>query len=245
MPNNKNFKLIAVGDTHGRDNWKKILEQEKEFDRFIFIGDYFDTREGISVDQQIKNFTEILDFKKANPDKVVLIIGNHDFHYLKGAGETYSGYAQYAAMDINEVLEPAVSSGHIQICYIYDELLFSHAGVTKTWVEENDIDFNNLEQSINILFMKNLEAFRFTYGENLDRSGDDVCQSPIWVRIPSLLKDMVQGFIFVIGHTTLKELYMDNNIIGIDCLGTSGEYLVIIDGMAYAKNLNDENTNFE
>lgn len=230
-------KVICVGDIHGRDIWKQIVKVEEDFDKFLFIGDYFDSRDGIDASTQIQNFKEILEFKKSNPDKVFLLIGNHDFHYLKGCGETYSGYQQYAAIDINEVLQPAITSGHLQICHVFDEYIFSHAGLTQTWVDNNEIDLYNIEESVNIKFMKNMEAFRFEYGENLDRSGDDVTQSPIWVRIPSLLKDMVKGFTYIIGHTTIREMHMTNNIIAIDCLGTSGEYLVIQNGEPFARKI--------
>jgi predicted phosphodiesterase len=231
------MKIVALGDTHGRDIWKQIVKVEEDFDKFIFIGDYFDTREGIDASTQIQNFKEILEFKKANPDKVFLLIGNHDFHYLKGCGETYSGYQQYAAMDINEVLQPAITSGHMQICHVFDEYIFSHAGLTLTWCENNEIDLYNIEESVNVRFMKNMESFKFEYGENLDRSGDDVTQSPIWVRIPSLFRDMVKGFTYIVGHTTVKEMHMASNIIAIDCLGTSNEYLVIQDGQAFARKI--------
>jgi predicted phosphohydrolase len=237
------MKIVALGDTHGRDIWKTIVKVEEDFDKFIFIGDYFDTREDIDVSVQIQNFKEILEFKKANPDKVFLLIGNHDYHYLKGCGETYSGYQQYAAMDINEVLQPAVTSGHLQICHVYDEYIFSHAGLTNTWCENNEIDLYNIEESVNVKFMKNMESFRFEYGENLDKSGDDVTQSPIWVRIPSLFRDMVKGFTYIIGHTTVKQMHMANNIIAIDCLSTSNEYLVIQNGEAFARKIVLNNNN--
>jgi len=231
------MKIVAVGDTHGRNLWKLISTIESDADKFIFIGDYFDSRDNISASEQIENFKQILAFKKENPDKVVLLIGNHDFHYLKGCGETYSGYQQYAAMDINEVLQPAVSSGHMQICYIHDEFIFTHAGITNTWAENNEIDLYNIEESVNIKLMKNMESFKFEYGENLDRSGDDITQSPIWVRIPSLFRDMIKGFTYVVGHTTVRQMHMASNIIAIDCLGTSEEYLVIQNGEAFARKL--------
>ena len=81
------MKIVALGDTHGRDMWKTIVKIEEDFDKLLFIGDYFDTRDDIDASTQIQNFKEILEFKKENPDKVILLIGNHDFHYLKGCGE--------------------------------------------------------------------------------------------------------------------------------------------------------------
>jgi hypothetical protein len=220
-------KVIGIGDTHGRELWKDIVSKEKDADKIIFIGDYFDTHYDISVDQQIENFKEILDFKKNNMDQVILLLGNHDFHYLKNVTETYSGYQQFKRIDINEVLQPAVDNGLIQMCYVYDRFVFTHAGVTKTWCQDNEIDVNNLQDSINKKFLENVYSFYFTYGDNMSRSGDDITQTPIWVRIPSLLKDGLDDKTFVVGHTTLEKLTITDKIIGIDTVGTTGEYLVI------------------
>jgi hypothetical protein len=224
------MKIVCLGDTHGRIHWKNIVAKETDADKIVFIGDYFDTHYDVSVDQQIQNFIDILNFKKENVDKVILLIGNHDFHYLKGAQETYSGYQKFKAIDINEVLEPAVSTGLLQMCYVYEDFVFTHAGLTKTWCENNDINLSELEDSVNRRFMSNIESFRFTYGDNFSNSGNDVTQPPIWVRIPSLLKNKLDGYRFVVGHTTIEELTITDSLIGIDTIGTTGEYLVIIDG---------------
>lgn len=231
----KKYVIIALGDTHGRDNWKEIVKNEQQADKIIFIGDYFDTHEGVSVEIQIKNFKEILEFKKNNMDKVVLLLGNHDFHYLKDAQEHYSGFKAFKFIDINEILEPAVRSGLVIACYTYGNYVFTHAGVTKTWCEANGININNLADSINQTLLINPSAFRFEMGDNYSNHGDDVTQSPIWVRIPSLLKDKLDGKTFVVGHTTLERLAIIDTLIGIDTLGTSGEYLVIEDGIPRAK----------
>jgi hypothetical protein len=224
------MKIVCLGDTHGRTHWKNIVAKETDADKIVCIGDYFDTHYDVSVDQQIQNFIDILNFKKENVDKVILLIGNHDFHYLKGAQETYPGYQKFRAVDINEVLEPAVSTGLLQMCYVYENYVFTHAGLTKTWCSDNDINLSELENSVNRRFMSNIESFRFTYGDNYSQSGNDVTQPPIWVRIPSLLKNKLEGYRFVVGHTTIEELTITDSLIGIDTIGTSEEYLVIIDG---------------
>jgi hypothetical protein len=79
---NKQVRILAIGDIHGRDSWKDIIN-DNVFDKVVFLGDYFDSREEISGAKQLYNFKEILQFKKYNIDKVVLLVGNHEFHYLK------------------------------------------------------------------------------------------------------------------------------------------------------------------
>lgn len=224
------MKLIALGDTHGRLNWKDIVAKELESsDRVIFIGDYFDTHYDETPEQQLSNFNDIVAFKKANIDKVTLLIGNHDMHYLSGVNESYSGFQYGWSKNFNEALESALAEGLMQMCYVYDKYVFTHAGVTNTWCVTHGVNRQPhlLEDSINELFKTNKYAFYFQMGHNYSQSGDDVTQSPIWVRIPSLFADGVDGFTFVVGHSTLKELTITDKIIGIDTLGTTGEYLII------------------
>ena len=229
------MKIVALGDTHGRLNWKDIVAKELESsDKIVFIGDYFDTHDDVSPEQQITNFMDILEFKVANMDKVVLLIGNHDFHYLSGINESYSGFQYGWSKSFNEILEPALAEGLMQMCYVHDKYVFTHAGVTNTWCLTHKVNRlpNKIEDSINELFKTNKYAFYFQMGHNYSQSGDDVTQSPIWVRIPSLFNDGVDGFTFVVGHSTLKELTITDKIIGIDTLGVTGEYLIIEDNIA-------------
>jgi hypothetical protein len=238
--NNKKNKICAIGDIHGRVIWRSIVDKELiNVDKFIFIGDYFDSREGISAEEQIKNFKEILELKRNNPEKVVLLIGNHCFHYMNGVNETYSGFQYHNLNEINEVLEDALSDKSMQMCYIHDKYVFTHAGVTNTWCLTHNVNRlpNKMQDSINDLFDNNKMPFHFQMGQNYSQSGDDITQSPIWVRIPSLFHDGVDGFRFVVGHSTVKELTITDKIIGIDCLGVTGEYLVIQDGEVFSKKI--------
>jgi len=144
------MKLVALGDTHGRVLWKEIItKEEATADKIIFIGDYFDTHGGgISGNKQLVNFKDILAFKRANPEKVVMLTGNHDFHYMRGIGENYSGYQAGYAIDFAEAIHDALSDDSLQMCYKHDNFVFTHAGITKTWATANEIDLENLEQSV-------------------------------------------------------------------------------------------------
>lgn len=229
------MKIIALGDTHGRSLWKEIVSKHEDADKIIFIGDYFDTHGGgYSANRQIENFKDIAAFKKANMDKVVMLLGNHDFHYLNEVGEQYSGFQWNYRQDINDVLQPAVDEGLIQISFVHDKYVFTHAGVTKTWVKNVGVDIDNLQESINDLFKKDISKFKFTVGPNYSNYGDDITQTPIWVRPESLLVDILDGKICVVGHTTQDKLTQVGNIILIDTIGTSGEFLTIVDGVGKA-----------
>lgn len=228
------MKIVACGDIHGWNSWKKIVSKESDADKIIFIGDYFDSR-GHSPNRQIVNFKDILELKRSNPRKVVLLFGNHDFHYIKGINEHYDGYQFGYAHDIGEVIEQAIKENLVQMCFKHDRFLFTHAGLTKTWAktylgsdagEITDVTI----QVINDLFKFTPRVFKFRLGDNLSQTGDDVCQSPIWVRPASLLMDAFEGVTHVVGHTQVPKLWLRDdtpNLIIIDCLGSSREYLVI------------------
>lgn len=225
------MKLIALGDTHGRSDWKLVVSNN-EFDIIVFMGDYFDTDEDITPEQQKSNFEDLIEYKKANIDKVVLLFGNHDYHYLRTVNETYSGFQELHCTDITEMLHKALEAGLMQMCLIEDNYIFSHAGVTKTWLKNTGYTGEDpLELFINDLFKYQPLAFGFTIGANNCPYGDDVCQTPIWVRPQSLEADCLDNFIQVVGHTTQNQLkVIDNKIVLIDTIGISGQFLCITDG---------------
>ena len=227
------MKLIALGDTHGRTDWRRIVSGN-ESDKLVLVGDYFDAKEDITAEQQMDNFRELLSYKQANREKAILLFGNHDYHYLDVVHETYSGFQKWKQAGIRELLREAMRENLLQMCFVHENYVFTHAGITKTWASNNNVDLTqggkSIENQINDLFRHKPIAFGFTIGENFSFSGDDICQSPIWVRPNSLRKDRTDGFVQIVGHTPQRKLVIDDSIVLIDTLGTSGEYLVITDG---------------
>lgn len=226
------MKIVAIGDTHGRRNWFFIKERVKDADKIVFIGDYFDTHESVSATVQINNFERILEFKKENPDKVVLLLGNHDFHYIRSDGP-YSGYQNKYALEIGDVLNKAVDTGLVQVAYEADGWIFTHAGITKTWANLWGIDPKkpNLSGQINGLFYRTPFAFNFTFGKSGDVYGGAVENGPLWVRPEALVSDKIEGFEQAVGHTTQQKLTFVDKLAFIDCLGNSGEFLTLVDGI--------------
>lgn len=223
------MKIIAIGDVHGRNFWKAIAH-EQAYDKLVIIGDYFDSLT-ISAAEQLYNFMEIIAFKKANPEKVTLLIGNHDFHYLPAAmemNETYSGFQDRHAFRISYLFQENLHQ--FSMCYQWENYLFTHAGVTHTWLDNAGYDGEPVNVFINDLFKHQPLAFFFN---GTDPYGDNVTQSPIWVRPDSLKKNAFKYETIrqVVGHTTHQEItIVKNRFFFIDTQGTSGEYLVIEDG---------------
>ena len=83
------MKTIIIGDIHGRNIWKDIVSKES-YDRVIFVGDYFDSFNIPGIDQ-IHNFKEICQFVRDSDKEVILLVGNHELHYMS-IGQIYSGF---------------------------------------------------------------------------------------------------------------------------------------------------------
>ena len=237
------MKTIAIGDVHGRSLWKLIVNQEQDADRIVFIGDYFDSFD-ISGVEQIQNFKEIIEYKQTSGKEVIMLIGNHDYHYFPEIGNNgTSGYQKGIAPSINQVIDE--NRQHLQMAYSFDEFLFTHAGVSPEFMDQvfgpNDWSEDNVVELLNDLFKYKPKSFDFN---GFDPYGDNTYQTPIWIRPRSLMasnkkhdKGLKKKYIQVVGHTGVKKL----DLVGtqksaggryylVDCQETTGEYLIINNG---------------
>jgi len=233
------MKTVVIGDVHGRSLWKLIVNQENP-DRVVFIGDYFDSFD-IKGEEQLNNFLDIIEYKKSSGKEVIMLIGNHDHHYFPEIGDSgTSGYQPMFSYQISPVLD--ANREHLQMAYQMDEFLFSHAGVSSVFMDEtfgpNGWKVETIVDDLNEMFIHRPGVFSFN---GLDPYGDDEYQTPIWIRPKSLMRanrnTLRTRFIQVVGHTQVKKL----DLVGaeksaggryylIDCQETTGEYLVIQDG---------------
>jgi hypothetical protein len=227
------MKLVAIGDIHGRDIWKQIVETEQP-DIVVFVGDYFDSFD-IPGRTQIDNFKNIIQWKLDNPQrKVVLLVGNHDFHYMSTCNEYYSGFQRDLYMPIGEVLE--TNKHHLRMAYRCDDLVFSHAGITPEFLLNNNWGDQDMVEFVNELWLYKPHKFKFADNEHgySDPYGDDEFQGPLWIRPKSLMKacqDVKKTMIQVVGHTAVKEIDAKGKATGgryyfIDCFDSIPEYLV-------------------
>lgn len=232
------MKIIAVGDIHGRETWKRVLEKEKDYDHFVFVGDYFDAFPPMTPERIFETFKEIMAFKAAYPDRVHMLIGNHDFQYMpvSGGTERYSGYNPITQLNLGDVGEWWKWT---QAAWQYEDILFTHAGLTKTWADEwlrGDTFATNAAGLINDAYERFPEAFKFFDGDK-SYCGENVNQSPFWVRPDTLETDMYPGLRMVVGHTNARNGVEQRGPLFMIDTGKQGEYLRIEDGNIYTGTL--------
>ena len=141
MKNLQDLRIICFGDIHGRDVWKEVIDKEIDnTDLFIFLGDYFTSREGISIEEQNQNFIDLVDFKNQHPDKVCLLRGNHDMEACKYYWAECSPSYRSDWVYNNKEMFLKNTQWLLQI----DNVVFSHAGITQRWWEDMQKEFPEL-----------------------------------------------------------------------------------------------------
>ena len=132
-------KILILPDIHARQFWKgACLEHKDEFERIVFLGDYLSPYpyEEISNEKAIEVFGEVLKFKNDNPDKVVLLMGNHDFSFINsnicGCRTDFTNWDKINGMFFDNIK----SFDLAWETKIDDKRYFlSHAGVRKGWFD--------------------------------------------------------------------------------------------------------------
>ena len=219
--------IIIIPDIHGRDFWRWTVAQRKEEDTLIFLGDYLDPYENewIYWSDAYKGLLDIIALKRENPEKVVLLLGNHDLHYLfpnlRG-----SRYNEYQAEKIRKTFEDNMDCFQMAAECKIDErrYLFTHAGVNKAWVQKYADVFGPMEkitaETFNSLMFK--DEFVEALGDvSKLRWGSERAGSMVWADVEEFewsearLPDVIQVF----GHTLQDNgpRIIDHSIYCLDC----------------------------
>ena len=177
------MRTLVIGDIHGKTIWKDIIKKENP-DKVIFLGDYVTTHDDISSEKQIANLEEILDYKEANSSKVILLRGNHDIQHLGYYWAECSGLDRTVLEYMSEETFKERFLSLTQWIYIDKEIntIFSHAGISRVWMESVNCDIEDLNTLIPS------ELFGFTPDSLFDCYGDSVNQPPTWIRPRALCK---------------------------------------------------------
>lgn len=213
------MKLLAIGDVHGLDTWKEIVAKHPDAEKVIFIGDYVDSFD-IKPLKQLSNLQDIIEFKRNQPERVVLLMGNHDYHYTNyclANGIQYSGFNGFLSKHLMPIYEELIKNGEIQIMFQHENYLFTHAGLTKTWMQRQEVTLENINEKL----ITEKSVFDFKYPKLSDHvipdfTGNNKFQGPLWVRPGALLKDKLENFIHIVGHTNFVDITKMRDVYFID-----------------------------
>lgn len=230
----KDIKYLIIPDVHGRTFWKEPVNSLLSLDtdsKIIFLGDYHDPyphewgddpelvwdAKNSCLEDSISNFKEILDLKKQYPDRVTLLIGNHDCGYAISEDICSSRMDRLHRQELEKIFKDNKELFQIaEECDIAGKhFVFSHAGILKEWASlffgisvVQKPDFNIVDRLNNAWLtddygvLDTLGVYDYYRGYCGAKYG-----SPVWSDIRSWVRvtpEETFGY-NIVGHTQLDE----------------------------------------
>ena len=205
------MKIAIIPDVHGRTFWQNVNEVIDEVDKVIFLGDYLDPypHEGINFETSKTILMQIINFKAEYPDKVINLIGNHDYYYLY----TNRGFcSRHEAREEKEV-KPLLEMLDLQVAYKVDKYIFSHAGICPKWLDMCKLTLEDV-------LTKSIEDLKYSleYVGYL-RGGYDAAGSCIWCDAREFVHYYIpyKNVFQIFGHTMVEHELVYKNLVCLDC----------------------------
>ena len=209
------MKIAYLTDLHGKSLWEEVAPEK--YDKIIFGGDYVDAF-GLTNEEILTNLLGIIYFKQKYPDKIELLVGNHDIQYILyghalGRKVLCSGFRSNMVNTLHEIF--SFYKSIFKAAYQIDNILFTHAGISlEAWNSHLKSALCNVEltgdiaHEINIAYKQRKEEL-FYIGES--RGGMHKRGSIFWADRRETEFDLLPGIIQIVGHT-----HVDNRITAID-----------------------------
>lgn len=137
-------RILIIPDVHGRIFWKEPVNKYIDsVDKVVFLGDYLDPyndEDGLA-DDIFENLLEIVELKRNNMEKVILLKGNHDQHYCSELFRDLAGGSRMDRMNWNKYHEFFHENEELfQIAHMEEvnglPYVFTHAGLTLYWLHK-------------------------------------------------------------------------------------------------------------
>lgn len=222
------MRIAVISDIHGREKWEDIyLKEQENTQLFIFLGDYFDTKEErVPPRQQADNLQRIRHYSHLNRN-ILLLMGNHDIQYI--GGQHTNSFNRDAVSFARPILADMIQHKEIAVAAVIDNYLFSHAGISREWMDEHNCQ--TIEE-INLKFYEDPVFVDFVYHCNASMRGENTYQSPLWIRPKSLMQNPYGNCHQIVGHTILDKIeYRENQKQKFYfCDARLNEYLIIENG---------------
>lgn len=189
-------KTIVIGDVHGLKNWKKFLRWNFR-GKVIFLGDYCDPYGKMPEEELLQNLRDIIAYKKKHMKRVVLLLGNHDMHYITSKVPVSSRFNINMYSPLSQLFYENRSL--FQYAYQDGHTLFTHAGISQAWWDEffhGDSTQNIADQLNNV----DDEQLAVLGQVGYARGGNTPWGGIFWADA-SEMRHPLSGYHQVIGHT--------------------------------------------
>lgn len=203
-------KVLVIPDVHLKpvifDRAEKILKSGQA-DFAVSLGDLFDDfGEEWNTSLYERTAQRALAFHKDFP-KTLWCMGNHDFgYYYSEFGRMETGHSVHQENPMAKLLLEFTTQGIFQkVCHKVDNVAFSHAGITESWMRTILLDYPDQYD-----FGDYVEILINNYDADSALLWDQ--DSPIWARPQDatnmvLFSDKMQ----VVGHTPMKKITLSHN----------------------------------
>ena len=210
-------KILIIPDVHGRQFFWPELRNPDEYSHIVFLGDYLDPypNEHISGNLAEKTLKEIVEFKKKNLEKVILLLGNHDLPYMSEAVQRYGTSSRFDEWAVPRLRKFFLENQKLfriawQTVMDGETYLFSHAGIVKGWLTQNNLleTFKKIPTESLADWLDNMQYTEdglvkiAQCGES--RWGWEPSGGPVWADWMEILEDgkaIRDGVYQIVGHT--------------------------------------------
>lgn len=215
------MKTLVIWDLHGLSVWEKLVK-EKEWDKVVFLWDYVDSF--TLPDKDIfKNLVNIIKFKRANMNEVVLLFGNHDIQYI---WEWHWCSWRRPSMELSLSLVFKNNLDLFKIVHKEWNYIFSHSGILNQWVDYHKEELDEFFpawfiwdeiETLNDLLMSHKKDILFECWAW--RGWHNKYSWPLWADIQESKIDwQIEWFVQVVWHTKVHSIERYGDVIYCDNL---------------------------
>lgn len=222
------MKITVIGDIHGRSVFSYLPKlKKKDSQMLIFLGDYCDSFD-ISNNDILFNLKKIIELKKKFPEKVILLLGNHDLQYFEPDFGKMSGYRSDMNISLKYLFEE--NRKFFNLFFMYKKYLFSHAGISFNWLKMNIKTINRHKEKNENLVSVLEKMYKSASGRNSlfqvgrIRGGFSKFGGPFWADKRELETAPLKGIIQVVGHSSVSEITHSGTSVFCDCLHNTNEF---------------------
>lgn len=230
-------KVVVIPDSHLKI---EVIEEGLEIadkvhaDFIVMLGDYFDDW-GATARQQEDMLLYLKDILRHRTN-IIPLYGNHELSYI---GFPCAGHMKAVQ---NKLYKGLKYDYRFLYAVSFDGVLYSHAGVTQSWLRDNKILTENhiryrltqlagakvVEDAVNGVEHESVFA-----QAGYARGGNSASPSPLWADLRELISDELPNIKQVVGHTPISNIECIGNCYFCDVRSNRNEcdeFLVVTDG---------------